>query len=254
MSQSFAIFRHNVRLLIGDPGPVVLFIITPLLMMAIMRPAVAFVLVGLGFPDANGAEQVVPGFAAMFTFFWMPWVGRVFIAEHGWGTWERLRTSQVTSLGILLGKIMPAMVIVTAQIILLFVIGALVFDLHSEGPVLALLLIPIPLMLAAMAITLALVGALTTLSAIDAAGNLATMVFASLGGSLVPVAALPDLAEKISPITPNHWVMEASTKVLLEGEGVGAVIVPALALLGFAAVFGTIAALTFRVADAKVAT
>lgn len=254
MSKSLAIFRHNVRLLIGDPGPVVLFLITPLLMMAIMRPALKVVLVNQGFRSANGAEQVVPGFVAMFTFFWMPWVGRNFIAEHGWGTWERLRTSRANSGQILLGKIMPAAVIVTTQITLLFVLGALIFGLNSKGPVLALLVVPIPLMAVAMSLTLALVGVFNSLSAIDAAGNLATMVFAGLGGSLVPVAALPDVAQKISPITPNHWAAEAAKRVLLEGEGISGAIGPALVLLGFALVFSIIALVTFRVADTKVAT
>jgi ABC-2 type transport system permease protein len=254
MSRSLAVFRHNVRLLLGDPGPIVLFFITPLLSIAIMQPALETVLVEQGFTNANGSEQVVPGFVAMFAFFWVSWVGRNFIAEHGWNTWQRLRATQTSSLELLFGKLLPPIIIISTQVTLLFAIGALLFDLKSEGPILSLLVIVPPFVAVIVSLTLALVGLCRTLSQIDAAGNLLTMVFAALGGSLAPVSALPGWAQDIAPGVPHYWALEAARDVILEGKGLDAVLPRAGALCGFAILFTVVAAKTFRIADTKVAT
>ena len=57
-----------------------------------------------GYPHANGAEQVVPGQAAMAAFFIVALVTFAFFAEHGWATWDRLRASPATSFEIVVGK------------------------------------------------------------------------------------------------------------------------------------------------------
>ncbi len=46
--------------------------------------------------------------------------------------------------------------------------------------------------------------------------------------------------------------MEGFLDVILRGEGVAAVIVPTLVLLGFTAVFTAIAAFKFRIAESKI--
>jgi ABC-2 type transport system permease protein len=71
VTATLVIFRQNLRLLLGDPGPIVIFVLTPLLVMAILKPTQELVLAQQGFPHANGAEQVVPGFIVMFVFFWI---------------------------------------------------------------------------------------------------------------------------------------------------------------------------------------
>lgn len=254
MERIGALFRHNVRLLVGDPGPLFLFILTPLMVMAIMRPSMRTVLQVQGFPDANGAEQIVPAFTVMFAFFWIPVVGRNFIVEHGWGTWERLRASVATPAEVMIGKTAPAVVIIIVQSVLLFTIGTLVFGLDSAGPILAVAILVIPLVACICALTLAIVGISSTLTQMDAMGNMFTMVFAALGGSLVPTSALPDWAETISPATPNYWVNEAARDIILKGEGVESALVSSAALLGFTALFAIITALTFRFGATKYAT
>jgi hypothetical protein len=71
VTATLVIFRQNLRPLLGDPGPIVIFVLTPLLVMAILKPTQELVLAQQGFPHANGAEQVVPGFIVMFVFFWI---------------------------------------------------------------------------------------------------------------------------------------------------------------------------------------
>jgi ABC-2 type transport system permease protein len=251
MRVSLAVFRHNARLLLGDPGPIVLFLLIPLLTMAVMRPTSKEILVAQGFEGANGAEQVVPGFAVMFAFFWISFIGRNFLVEHGWGTWERLHTTPAGAAKIMIGKLLPAFVIISVQFTLLFAVGTLVLGMDSEGPLLALVIVVLPLIMSVLALTVALVAVCRTLAQIDAIGNLATLVFACVGGSLTPLSVLPQWAQDIAPATPAYWVLKAARSVILEGDGVSAVLAPAGVLLAFTAVFAVIAMLRFRIGEVK---
>ena len=254
MLRMSALFRHNIRLLLGDPAPIFLFLVTPLMVMAIMRPSMKTVLEVQGFQGVNGSEQIVPAFTVMFAFFWMPVIGRNFIVEHGWGTWDRLRASFATPGEVMIGKTAPAVFIILIQSVLLFTLGALIFDLDSAGPILTLALLAIPLVACVCSLTLAIVGICSTLSQMDATGNMFTMVFAALGGSLVPASTLPGWAETIGPATPNYWFNEASRRVLLEGDGISAVLVSSGVMLGFTALFAVVTVVTFRYGATKYAT
>ncbi|MBD0329777.1 MAG: ABC transporter permease [Thermoleophilia bacterium] len=251
LERTLVMAQHNIRLLLGDPGPAVIFILTPLLVMAILRDTAEVVLVQEGFAGANGAEQVVPGFTVMFSFFWVAFVGRTFFVEHGWGTWERLQSTSATGVEVLAGKLLPAFVAIAFQMVLLFVLGALLFDLDSAGPILALALVAVPLIGAVLAFTVAVVGVVASLQQMEAVANLVMMLFAALGGALTPVFVLPTWAQEISPATPSYWALKASNEVILEGEGLSAVWGPAAVLVLFTAAFLLLAVAAFRMADTK---
>lgn len=251
LKRVFVIFGQNVRLQLRDPGPVFVFILTPLLVMAVLRPTQAIVLVNRGFPDTNGSQQVVPGFTIMFMFFWMAFIGRSFFAEHGWGTWERLLTTPASKLEILIGKVLPAFFIIMVQVIILFTLSTFIFDMKSQGPLVVLLLPGIALTMTVLALTVALVAFCRTLTQIDALANALTMVFACVGGSLATLAALPGWVQAIGPAVPSYWATKAGDDVILGGKGISAVIVPTLVLLGFAVLFGGLAATRFSFGQTK---
>jgi ABC-2 type transport system permease protein len=251
LSRSLVIARHNLRLLLGDPGPIFIFVLTPLLVMAVNRPSQAVVLHNEGYAFANGSQQVVPGFIAMFAFFWVAFVGRNFVAEHGWGTWERLQIAPASAGDIMLGKVLPAFVVILAQMGLLFGLGYLLFGLSSKGPAIVLVLVAVPLTTTVLALTLALVGVVRTLTQVNAFGNLITMLFASVGGALAAISVLPGWARTIAPATPGYWANRAAADVILKGRGAGAVVGPAGMLLLFTAVFAIVATSTFSLSEAK---
>jgi ABC-2 type transport system permease protein len=235
----------------GDPGPILVFIVIPLLVMAIIKDTQKAALLSVGFRDVTGAEQSVPGLTAMFAFFWLAFLGRTFFAEHGWGTWERLQ-AMGTPGEVVVGKMIPAFVIITFQMILLFAIGDLVLGMKSKGPLIDLVIVAPALALCVISLMFLLVAVCRTLTQLDAFSNLLMMLFAALGGALALHETLPDWAQKISPVTPSYWAIKAASNVILEGKGFGSVIVPTVVLLGFSAVFAALAALRFRTTDVKV--
>jgi ABC-2 type transport system permease protein len=245
------LFSQNARLLLGDPGPIFVFILTPLLVMAVIKPTQEIVLINRGFPDTNGSEQVVPGFTIMFAFFWMAFIGRSFFAEHGWGTWERLQATPASRAEIMLGKVLPAFLVILVQIVVLFVLSTILFDLESQGPLLVLLLPGVALICCVLALTVVLVAFCRTLTQIDALANMLTMVFACVGGSLAAISALPGWVETIAPAVPSYWATLATDRVILEGQGLSDVIVPTLVLLGFTVLLAVLAATRFSFGQSK---
>ena len=84
-----------------------ILLVFPLILMAFLKPTFRLVLVSAGYPHANGAEQVVPGEAVANGFYIVGMTSFAFFAEYGWCTWDRLRSSQATSVEIIFGKAAP---------------------------------------------------------------------------------------------------------------------------------------------------
>ena len=244
------IFRHQTRLLLGNPGSLVVFFVVPMLVMVIMKTTQKSALLASGYHNVNGSEQAVPGFTVMFAFFWLAWVGRTFFAEHGWGTWDRLQAAASTR-EVIAGKMLPAFFLITFQMIILFVIGDLVLGLNSKGSLLSLVIVAPALAICVLALTFAIVSFCATMSQLEAVANLMVLVFASLGGALAITSALPQWAQSISPVVPSHWAMQASTDVILKGDGFGSVLGPTAALLGFSGLFFVLGIARFRPTDRK---
>jgi len=251
MQRIRVIARHNTVLLLGDPGPLVAWIITPLLLMAVIKPAMETLLVQQGFIGANGSEQVVPAFTVMFAFFWMQFIGRNFFSEHGWGTWERILATDATPAEVLIGKLLPPFVLILIQQAILFIAGAIIFDMDANGAVWAYSIVTVAIVLCVLTLTLMLVALTRTLTQMDALATGLTMLFATLGGVLVPTFALPNWAENIAPATPNYWAMKTSQELILDDKGFSAVIGPTFVLLLFAGAFALVAAFSFSFTDAK---
>ncbi|HWX45915.1 MAG TPA: ABC transporter permease [Solirubrobacteraceae bacterium] len=244
------ISRHQAKLLLGNPGALVIFVIIPLLTMVIMKTTQKAALLGAGYHHVNGAEQAVPGFTVMFAFFWLVFVGRTFFAEHAWGTWDRLQMMASTP-EVIVGKLLPSFIVINVQMIMLFAIGDLVLGMNSKGSLATLVILAPALSICVLALTFALVSFCQTMTQLDASSNLLMLVFASLGGALALTTALPGWAQSIAPAIPSHWAMQASTDVILKGDGFGSVLGSVAVLLAFAAGFMALAALRFRPTDRK---
>ena len=251
-SRSLVLMRQNWALLIADPAPIVLLLAMPIVMMTFLEGTGRAVLRGAGFPNASGAELVVPGMAVMFAFFGVGYIGTAFFSEHGWGTWDRLRASRATTLEIVLGKILPSAGLMLAQLVLLFVVGMAVFGMQVNGSMLGIGVMMVACVAMLVAFSMLLTAVLKTANQLMAVVNLAAMVLAGIGGALAPVDVLPGWAQVIAPASPAYWLLKAFRAVILEKGGLDATIVPAAATLVFAAVMAAVAIWRFSVTDEKV--
>lgn len=250
--RSWALIRHEMKALTDDPGSLVFLLIMPLLMMGLMKPLFGLSLQAEGFMGANGAEQAVPGMAAMFVTFTGSFAGFTFFREHGWHTWDRLRASQATTPDIMVGKLAPTLIIAVAQMFALFALGVVLFDLVVSGSWLALSMIVVGFSLAMLSFGMAITSLSRTSVQLNTYVNLAGIVFAGMGGALVPITVLPDWVQTAGRLTPTYWAMDGFLDVILDGAGISRVTIPTLILLVFTAVFTVVTAIRFRFEESKV--
>jgi ABC-2 type transport system permease protein len=252
LRRSWAIGRHEIRMLMDDPGTIVFLILMPMLMMAVMKPLFALSLQADGFAGASGAEQAVPGMAAMFASFSASFAGFGFFREHGWGTWDRLRASSATTPDIMIGKLGPVLGVSLFQLFSLFGLGVLLLGLTISGSLLALAMIIIAFSLAMLGFGMAITALSRTSLQLNTYANIGGIVFAAVGGALVPVTVLPQWVQSLAQATPTYWAMQGFLGTILQGEGIVDAIPGTLVLLAFAGVFASIAAVKFRFEETKV--
>jgi ABC-2 type transport system permease protein len=247
-----ALAGHELRLLARDPMPILVLVVFPLILMAFLKPTFRLALAAYGHAGANGSEQVVPGQAVTNGFYVVGMTSFAFFADYGWNTWDRLRASRATSAEIVTGKALPLLAVSVLQFVVIFAVGVPLFDLHSNGPLTAL----VPLVIA-FAWCLVMLGVMITalshtIQQANAAAFGGIVLFGALGGALVPLDTLPGWARAVSPLTPTYWAMRGFRSVLLDGNSFSGVALPVAVLLSVGAFCAIMSLARFRFADAKV--
>jgi ABC-2 type transport system permease protein len=87
----------------------------------------------------------------------------------------------------------------------------------------------------------------TSVQQVNSIGNV-TVVFAALGGALLPLKGLPHWVQLIAPAAPQYWAMKGLRSVILEGGGIGDVLSSALVLFGISGIATAVAIRRFRAA------
>jgi ABC-2 type transport system permease protein len=244
---------HELRLAARDPLPLMILIVFPVITMAFLKPAFRAALMQSGHVHANGAEQVVPGQAVVAAFFIVALTTFGFFSEFGWMTWDRLRASPATSLEIVLGKAIPRVAMVLLQFVIVLGVGVVVFDLHFEGNVLALVPLVFTFSIALVLLGVAVTAICRTAQQANSFAYVGMVLFGAIGGALVPFSTLPQWARTVAPITPTYWAMRGFRSVTLDGAGFGAMVAPICALAAMAAVFVLVSLRRLRFDEEKTA-
>lgn len=249
--RSLAVARANVLLQLRDPAVHVLMVAIPLVLIPFLLPASKAQLHAEGYLYATGAEQAVPGFAVLFAFLSTQSVVMMFFREFAWGTWDRLRVSALGPGDVVTGKLAVAFAIQLSQLTCVVLLGSLLYGYRPNGSPLAL-----ALTLTSFSLTLACFGLLAvalfaTMDQALAAGNLLGMLMAGLGGAMGPVAAFPHWARLLAHASPAYWALLSVRRVSLDHASVADIAPELAAVLAFGAGFAVLAALRFRMDDAK---
>ena len=236
-----AVARLNATLFRRDPGPILAYISMPLLLMFFLAP-----LYGLStHSSAAGNAHAVAGMAVMFAMFVINPMGTSFFGEHGWRTWERLRAAPATSLELMAGKALPVFAVLGAQSALILGVGLTALQVPVRGSPLALAAVVVAYQLSVLALGLCLIALSRTRGQLGVLADSGGMLFACMGGALVPAAALPGWASALAPVFPSHWAMRGMTAAI-DGRGPGGAAGSVALLLAFAAAFLAIAAARYR--------
>ncbi|HEX7658603.1 MAG TPA: ABC transporter permease [Pseudonocardiaceae bacterium] len=254
LSRSWAVARTSWRLQMRDPAPIIAMTLLPLVLIAFLVQSAKAQLVLEGYPNASGADQVVPGFAVLFAFLSVEQVVSLFYREYAWGTWDRLRTTPASTADIVTGKVVVRFVVGLVQTTLVFVFGAALFGYRPNGSVLGIAAVLIVFNVMLVAFGVMLVALFRTMDQAMVVGNLGGMIMAGLGGALSSVDSFPAWARNLAPVSPAYWTLDAVRHLTLDHGGFADVL-PAIGItVAFAVGFAIVAGLRFRATAVKVGT
>ena len=249
--QARALAMAEARILLSSKWLFAALLITPLMLVFFTRSTFALVLRSQGYADASGAEQAIPGMAVMFAFFAIGTIGDAFFREYSYKTWDRLRVAGVGAAVLLGGKLGPYVVLIVAQQVALLAMGDLMFGLDTVGPSLGLLVVAISLALVISALSMTVIAFARNVQQVVVVQYVGTMVLAGLGGVLAAPELLPAWIRPLMPVSPSYWAMRAYRSLLLDHQGLAAIVGPVSVLLGMTALLTAVSSVRFRLDETK---
>jgi ABC-2 type transport system permease protein len=246
-----AIAAQDLRILRHDPSFAIVMTAMPLMLMGFLQPGMGGALAAGGLHGVSGAAQTVPGMSMLFAFFSTVNLGFCVFREHGWNTWDRLRTTQLTTAEIMIGKACVPVSVLAAQLLTFFTVGGWLTGLSIRGSAAALVLVVAAMVATTTCISLLLIAVCRTYMQLSAIANLSAILIAGLGGALAPITDSPGWLRGLAHASPGYWAMDGFSKVIISGGGVAAVAVPVLTQLAFASAAGLAAWATFRAEQSK---
>lgn len=207
--------------------------------------------VGAGAPLPSAVQQSVPGWLVFAMFFVVIPLSAVIITEREQGTALRLRALQMPAWKLLFSRLPPYFGLNMLQLAAMLAVGIWLVPLLGEQA-LALGAHPWGLVVVAGATSVAAIGlallvatvATTTVQAFALGGTL-NLVFAAMGGIMVPKMVMPAGMQNATAISPMSWALEGFWDILLRRATVVAALPECAALAAFGLVCVTVAALLY---------
>ncbi|MDR1009778.1 MAG: ABC transporter permease [Opitutaceae bacterium] len=189
----------------------------------------------------TAVQQSVPAWLVFGMFFVVVPLSTIFIAEKRQGTLPRLHSLRVPVWLMLAGKVFPFHVVNLIQTVLMMLVGACLvplcggdaLSLDVSWP--ALWLMASATSLAAIGFALAVAALVRTTEQATTIGAVTIIVFAALGGVMVPKMVMPAAMQNATAFSPMAWALEGFLDIFARGATAATVLPPSLMLLLFAA-------------------
>jgi ABC-2 type transport system permease protein len=192
----------------------------------------------------------LPAITVMFAFFIVSAMAPEFLKEKREGTMRRMLSSPAPRGVMIAGKMLAYLVIVFLQVVIIFGIGALVFNMPMGNSYLGLFLVTLAMGLAATTLGVLVAAISRSERQADAIGMTLGFLLGGLGGciqvGLIPTYRMTGVIGFLSRLTPTAHALEAYRLLMLQGAGLVAILPQVLILLGFAVVFFVFALAKFK--------
>lgn len=204
-------------------------------------------------PDKNaGVSHAFAAMAVMMLMFSLVAGAGTLLDEHDQGTLQRLRLIPSAANSILLGKTLFLVSIGIMQLIVLFVFGAIVFDVPVIEHLSSIVIISLATVVAVSGMGMLLATFAKTRKQLEGTSTLIILAMSALGGAWFPREMTPDIFQTLGNFTVTAWSMDAYHGALWYGKG----LLPSgeldgywlqiVVLLAIGAGFWTLARLLFR--------
>ncbi|MBI5235977.1 MAG: ABC transporter permease [Deltaproteobacteria bacterium] len=202
-------------------------------------------------PMPTSVQQSVPAWSLFAMFFIVIPLSVTFIKERQLGGLTRLKTMPVPSSVVMAGKAIPYFIINQLQIALMLAVGFFIVPLLG-GDALSIGNSPIAVGILTISASFAAIGFglmtamfCKTTEQSTTFGGTSIIVFAALGGIMVPKFLMPQFMQSISVISPLSWGLDGFLDVFVRGGGVSDILPEAVGLLSFGLVCLCVAAWRF---------
>ncbi len=190
-----------------------------------------------------------PGVTVMFIFFGTSWLAPALLKEREEGTLRRLLVAPLPRGAIIAGKMLAFMLLACLQVVVLFGVANLGFQMPLGGSPLALVVLTLVVSFVSTALGMMVAALAKSSKQADSVGMLLGFVLAGLGGCLgakLPFARSGGLLGILSSLTPHGHALEAYYRLLAE-SGTLIDVLPQLGILAAAGlVFFAVAVWRFR--------
>ena len=190
-------------------------------------------------------SYTTPAYAVMFAFFIVGTIAGSLLAEKETGTFLRLLAAPIHRGAIIFGKMLAFVLVVGLQVLVVFGVGNVFFDIPLGNSPLGLLLLTLALALTATSLGMLVAALSRTRGQVAAVGMVISLVLAILGGVAIPIPE-EGFLHVLSLFTPHAHALEGFLKLTTQGAGVVEVLPQAGLLLGVAAMFFSVAVWRFK--------
>jgi ABC-2 type transport system permease protein len=176
---------------------------------------------------------------------------QVIVTERKTRALQRLLTTATRRIHILVGHYLAILTLILGQFLLLILFGqlALRVDYARDAGATLLVAASSALCIAAMGL---LIGILAHSDEQAVMFSLIPMfVFSGLGGAWMPLEVTGATFQAIGHVSPVAWAMDGFKNITTRGLGISSVLLPASALIGYAALFFSLAAWRFWTSEER---
>lgn len=199
-------------------------------------------------PELSSTYFIVPGLiATILAMLGALLTSLTVVREREQGTMEQLVVSPVTSSELMIGKLIPYIGLGMLDVLIISLIGVGLFGVPLRGSVLLLGALSLLFVIASLSLGL-VISALSSNQPIA----MTTALFVTqlptilLSGFLFPIRSMPRFFQALTVIIPARHYLVIVRGIFLKGIGLGVLWLPSLALVAFAAITLTMAAVAFR--------
>ena len=191
---------------------------------------------------ANSVQQSVPAWLVFSMFFILIPISNTFINEKNFGTILRIRSINVSLFPILLGKILPYFIINQIQVIIMILIGIYIIPLFGgdslviNGNYLLIFCMSSAISVAAICFALFIANISKTTEEATSIGGVINIIFAALGGIMVPKFVMPEFMQNITSYSPMSWGLEGLLDIFVRGGNFSDIKIYLLYLILFATI------------------
>jgi len=201
--------------------------------------------------SVNPLSVNVPGFLVLFVFLTAQTTAQAIYGEKKMGSFRRLLAAPIGRATVLVGKMVPNLLTGSAQIVVLFAAGALLFPALGLGRLalgndpLALVLVCLTILLCSTSMGVFIAAIARTEGQIIGLSQVVLWAF-GFAGIWMDRIPLPSSFDMVARLIPHYWANVAFQDLFVRGQGLADIASSLLALAGFAVAFLTVGLWRFK--------